>query len=350
MRFFKTFALVVCFVPAAVAAPPKAEVVSVTKIWDKAPHNAFTDLAYWNGQFVCAFREGRAHVATDGKIRILTSPDGENWSPAALLALDGFDLRDAGLSVMPDGRLMLNGGAAPRKTDKDLSPTGTFAAFSKDATNWTKPEITVEPGRWLWRVTWHDGKAYGISYSSGRPLTESAYTSLVASDDGLHYRELVPKLFSQGIPTEATLRFGKDATMYCLQRRDAAATLSGAKRLGLKRDDTAPRTSAFFGSSRSPYTEWDWKDLELHVGGPNFIQLPSGRWIAAGRFYEEKKPFTQLAVLDVEKKTVEPFLKLPSGGDTSYPGLVWHDNMLWVSYYSSHEGKTSIYLAKVRLN
>jgi len=26
-----------------------------------------------------------------------------------------------------------------------------------------------------------------------------------------------------------------------------------------------------------------------------------------------------------------------------------HEGLLWVSYYSSHEGKTSIYLAKVRL-
>jgi hypothetical protein len=42
-------------------------------------------------------------------------------------------------------------------------------------------------------------------------------------------------------------------------------------------------------------------------------------------------------------------IKLPSGGDTSYPGLVWHKNMLYVSYYSSHEGKTSIYLAKVKI-
>jgi hypothetical protein len=42
-------------------------------------------------------------------------------------------------------------------------------------------------------------------------------------------------------------------------------------------------------------------------------------------------------------------LQLPSGGDTSYPGLVWHDDFLWVSYYSSHEGKAKIYLAKLRL-
>ena len=45
----------------------------------------------------------------------------------------------------------------------------------------------------------------------------------------------------------------------------------------------------------------------------------------------------------------EPALTLPSGGDTSYPGLVWHDGLLWVSYYSSHEGKSAIYLAKVKV-
>ena len=42
-------------------------------------------------------------------------------------------------------------------------------------------------------------------------------------------------------------------------------------------------------------------------------------------------------------------LKLPSGGDCSYPGLVWHEGVLWVSYYSSHEGRTMIYLARVQL-
>ena len=42
-------------------------------------------------------------------------------------------------------------------------------------------------------------------------------------------------------------------------------------------------------------------------------------------------------------------LTLPSGGDTSYAGLVWHDGLLWVSYYSSHEEKTAIYLAKVKV-
>jgi hypothetical protein len=55
-----------------------------------------------------------------------------------------------------------------------------------------------------------------------------------------------------------------------------------------------------------------------------------------------------LCWLDVEKAALTETLKLPSGGDTSYAGLVWHDDLLWISYYSSHESKTSIYLARVK--
>jgi hypothetical protein len=29
--------------------------------------------------------------------------------------------------------------------------------------------------------------------------------------------------------------------------------------------------------------------------------------------------------------------------------MVWSDRRLWISYYSSHEGKSSIYLAQVKL-
>jgi hypothetical protein len=45
-----------------------------------------------------------------------------------------------------------------------------------------------------------------------------------------------------------------------------------------------------------------------------------------------------------------PDLVLPSGGDTSYAGMVWRENLLWLSYYSSHEDHASIYLAQLRLD
>jgi hypothetical protein len=183
----------------------------------------------------------------------------------------------------------------------------------------------------MWRVTWHGGKAYGVSYAApdGKP-----WTSLLSSEDGFHFREVAPKMCGDGYPTEATLRFDNNSeTLYCLQRRDGAA----------------PQNSALLGVGKAPYTDWQWHDLKIYFGGPNFIQIPDGRWIAAGRIIHPDAHKTDLAWLDVENKKLTPILQLPSGGDTSYPGLIWHDGFLWVSYYSSHEGKANVYLAKVRI-
>lgn len=50
----------------------------------------------------------------------------------------------------------------------------------------------------------------------------------------------------------------------------------------------------------------------------------------------------------VERGELEPLVMLTSGGDCSHLGLVWHDELRWISYYSSRKGKASSYLAKVR--
>ena len=317
----------------SVAVPLTVELLDVKKIWDQAPHNAFTDLVRWKEQFYCAFREGRGHVSTDGRIRILCSKDADEWSSTGSIALDGYDLRDAHLSITPDNRLMLLGGAAPREKDGQSAPTGSFVAFSKDGTEWTKPQIVSEPGRWLWCVTWHKGKAYGVSYSAGNG---SPNLELLTSDDGLAYRPLVPKLYGIGWPNETTLRFDRAGVCCALVRRD-------------KRGDQP--YSAVLGISRGDYTQWQWHDLGPEFngfGGPNFIQLPTGDWLAAGRMHQDGA-HTALCYLDMAEHKMTKLLKLPSGGDTSYPGLVWHNDTLYLSYYSTHEGKTSIYLARVKI-
>ncbi len=315
------------------AVPVTVELVEVKKIWDKAPHSAFTDLARWKKMFYCAFREGRGHVSTDGRIRILQSQDANDWESAALVTLEGYDLRDAHLSVTPDGRLMLLGGAAPRKQDNQSAPTGTFASFSEDGNSWTKPQIVVEPGRWLWCVTWHKGKAYGVSYAVGERMP---YLELLVSENGTDYECHVDKLYGTGYPTEVTLRFDGDIC-YALVRRD-------------RRGEEG--SSALLGVSRPDYKKWQWHDLGDNFngfGGPNFIKIPGGHWIGAGRMHDGGA-HTALTNIDVKNGTMTKLLKLPSGRDTSYPGLVWYRDMLYVSYYSGHEGKTSIYLAKLKVD
>ena len=84
------------------------------------------------------------------------------------------------------------------------------------------------------------------------------------------------------------------------------------------------------------------------MGGPNFLILPNDSvWVSGRAYGPGKLRSTMLArVTDDE---FNPVMTLPSGGDTSYPGMVWHDGLLWMAYYSSHEGKACVYLAKIRL-
>jgi hypothetical protein len=75
--------------------------INVTKVWDAAPHNAFTDVARWKNSWWIVFREADAHVGGDGKIRVLNSITGDKWESVALIAEDGIDLRDPKLSITP---------------------------------------------------------------------------------------------------------------------------------------------------------------------------------------------------------------------------------------------------------
>lgn len=56
-------------------------ILEVKKIWDRVPHNAFTDLIRHENLWYCAFREGENHVSDDGKFRVIRSADGETWQP-----------------------------------------------------------------------------------------------------------------------------------------------------------------------------------------------------------------------------------------------------------------------------
>ncbi|WP_223293031.1 MULTISPECIES: hypothetical protein [Shewanella] len=76
------------------------ELISANKIWDKAPHNAFTDLARFNGELYLVFREGCEHVSAEGHLRLLRSNnEGKSWHSAGLFKLAGRDLRDGKLAV-----------------------------------------------------------------------------------------------------------------------------------------------------------------------------------------------------------------------------------------------------------
>lgn len=308
-----------------------AVVVDVQKIWDQAAHNAFTDLIRFQGKWYCVFREGQSHVSPDGALRVLQSEDAKTWTSAALITSGDGDLRDAKITVTPQGQLMLSGASAlhPPSDVRHQS----LVWFSDDGENWSESVKIGEPDFWIWRITWHEGTAYGVGYATSGPKIARLYKS----EDGRKFEVLVENLHDVGYPNESSILFLEDDTALCLLRRDLEPN------------------EALLGRSQPPYTEWTWDGLGIRVGGPHLLQLPDGRIVAAGRDYVGGAT-TRLWWLDLgepasqqPQPSLEEIVKLPSGGDTSYPGLVWYEGRLWVSYYSSHEGKTNIYLAEVQL-
>lgn len=297
------------------------------KIWDEGKHNAFTDLIRYQDRWYCVCREGDDHAKGAGKIRVLRSEDGKAWTSAALVAQDGVDLRDPHLAVTPKGELMIVGGAAVPPTRDPVTDHFSFVCFSKNGADWTQPEKTVESWQWLWRVRWHADNAYGVAYRSNATPPRKYEAILFKSGDGRKYESVTT--FDVPNATEASVAFDGD-TMICLQRRDGK-----------------PNT-AWIGVSKAPYKEWTWKDLGVYFGGPHLVKTPDGSWLAAGRMTTTGKAQTVLCELDVKAAKLTPLVTLPSGGDTSYAGLVWHDDQLWMSYYSSHEKKASIYLARFK--
>lgn len=49
------------------------KLLGVQKIWDRAPHNAFTDLVRFQDRWFCVFREGQGHVSPDGALAVAAS-------------------------------------------------------------------------------------------------------------------------------------------------------------------------------------------------------------------------------------------------------------------------------------
>jgi hypothetical protein len=302
------------------------QLVSVTRIWDQPQHAAFGDLIRWKDRWYAVFREGQGHAprkgfTDDGKLRVLSSANGDTWQSEALLEEAGVDLRDPHLSITKKQQLMIVAGGS-------YYPNGEYKSrqsrvfFSKDAKRWTPPQKVVEDTHWLWRVTWRRGIAYGVSkYGPPRKIR------LVKSRNGVQWETITELQVPEG--DETTVRFLPDGAMVALTRRDIAW-------IGV--------------SPKWTHKEWTWKPSGHFIGGPNVAVLPSGLWVAGGRIYEggdRAKPHTEIGELTPTGFT--PKLRLPSGGDSSYPGFVWHDNLLWTIYYSSHEGKTSIYLAKIKV-
>lgn len=304
--------------------------LSVERIWNAAPFNGFTDLIRYKDRWYCVFREAPSHLSSEGKIRVLSSDDGEQWTSVGLISQRSIGLLDPKLTITPQGTLMLSGGSVKR-LKSGAESYRSVTRFTENGTNWSEGQLVGDAENWLWSRAWKDGTVYSVGYEVAPHGPNAGLAYLYRSRDGILWNTSERIAFPNG--NEAALVFEADGTAYALLRRDGVNSNQNAQ----------------LGTAEAPYTNWTWQDLGVRIGGPEIIQLPDdGRLLATTRMYDDGT-HTSLSWIDPASGTLTEALRLPSGGDTSYAGMVLHEGKLWVSYYSSHEGKPSIYLAKVEI-
>jgi hypothetical protein len=301
---------------------PTLELIWVQRAWKSGRHNAFTDLCFFNQRYYLVFRQASTHHSKDGVLRIMSSVQGKKWRTVAVLQNPQADLRDGKLSVRPDGTLQLLAAAAFH--DKTTQAYQSYIWYSNNGKDWTPPQAAGEADYWLWRLSWLAEKAYVVAYKCGA----DRHIRLYQQNSLKQFDVVAPRIYSDGYANEAALLFDNNHTAWCLLRKDP---------------DYGQLGRAF-----PPYTHWSWTDIGCRIGGPAAVFTATGQMIAVVRLYDDRAR-TSVVSVDQQSGKVTELLTLPSGGDTSYAGIVLHKNTMLVSYYSSHQGSSCIYTALLQI-
>jgi acyl-CoA thioesterase-1 len=287
-------------------------------------HNAFTALARFRGELWLAFRSAKDHNSQDGDIVVLRSADdGRDWREATRLNAVPDD-RDPQFLATDDRLFLYDAGM----TGPELT---TYATFTDDGATWSKPQAVYEPRFIVWKPCRHNGRFYAGAHKkdevSGGKGREAR---LITSTDGLNWTT-VSQIRAGNWESETTPFFAADhrATMFMRQKYGS------------------PPCEVF--EAVPPYATWTRRPAGVpHLSGHS-VHTFRGVDYLLSRSMDYAKKQTGTIIYTFAHGELTPYCVLPSGGDCSYAEAVEQGDSMLVSYYSSHEGATNIYLATVPL-
>jgi hypothetical protein len=325
---------------------PPVKVTNIRRIAHNGEHNAFTDLAWFQGHIYLTFRtcpDGHM-VHPTSRIIVMRSSNGKQWEKVHTFGVTKRDTRDPHLQVFQDKLFVYTGtwycgDSSPKKWD--MNQHLGYAVSSADGKKWSKPQMLEGTyGHYIWRTASHGGKVYmcgrrktGFAEVASRAERDVIVRSMIlVSSDGLKFSPIGS--FQDTYGDETAILFEPDGQMLAISRRGGGRTAQVVR--------LAP-----------PYSKSVRVDLDRYIGGP-LLKKWEGRYVVGGRNLQKGSAYLSLCWLKGDKLT--EFAALPSGGDCSYPGLIkLCPGCALVSYYSSHEkdaqGRTitAIYLAELEL-
>lgn len=310
----------------AFAQSAEIDEIRYFKIWDRAPHNAFTDLALFKGKLYVTFREGADHASDDGAIRILSSTDTYRFEDNNLFTDPHFDLRDPKILNYNDTLLIVT----YCRADRNRKIVQTAIRYSEDGKTWSKEIVYTQQNTWwLWSLCNFKGRLVSAGYN----FFNSQFVNLFEFDKkGGNFTKIYHNMFSKYNPSETTLAASPDGdTMFCAIRTMYATP-----------------TPMGYCANDSSLRKWEFKEVNyLIMGGPKLFYLKD-----RGLYLLTRDNTFRTSLFSINTRTFDSkkLFTLPSSGDNGYAAAVQYKGKLFISYYSSHEGKASIYMASINLN
>jgi hypothetical protein len=308
------------------------DIVSVTQlaVWNEARHNAFTDLIRFDDNYYCVFREAHSHNSYDGKLKVVRSIDGEKWDSFSLLSLPGKDLRDPHFFIDNNNLLSV---ATNARDKNDIEENVVYKLHNSGFI-----QINVDNDYRLWGFSKFRDTLYSIGYNT-KQACFSRFNSQKSKIALFENRDSACTSFGTvavdnwitnnfECPSESSIVFTPDSTLITIVR------------------DEFDQGESHIGISKFPFKKWDWKQFPYFVRGPKLALLPDGRFfLCAASMIDFDK--TYYAIINPNDFSLEKIKVFPSAGDTGYPGVIIEGNTALVSYYSSHEGNSRVYIQRI---
>lgn len=314
--------LLVGAIPTLSLAQAPVKPREVRKIFADGKHNAFTALIRYRDQLWLAFRSGKDHNSAEADLVVLRSPDGREWKEAFRLDAAPDD-RDPQFLIVGSKLFLydpaIRGGALT-----------TYAIGTEDGQNWSKPQPVYEPHYILWKPVAFRGKLYAAAHkrdnTSGGKKRD---VHLITSEDGLGWKK-ISTIRAGNWESETTLHFAPTGHLTAFLRQKYGS----------------PQAQVL--EADAPYAEWRARPADVpHFSGHCVHTFRGVTYLISRTIDPKRKTGTMIYVFADGK--LRPYCELPAGGDCSYAEAVEAGDDMLVSYYSSHEGTTNIYLAVVPL-
>ena len=285
-------------------------------LYNDGKYNAFTDLCIYRNKYYLCFRNSGAHHPVKkedyGKIFIYESKDGDIWNKIYEVEDSTSDLRDPKLVVDKYNRLILYCGYS-KLIDNELIFQGTKAGVI----DFEKKQITLQEiykDLWLWRIAWNDEEAYSFAYRNGK-------VHLLKSTDGFSWFKS-GNVEVEGC-NESAIYFS-DNKCYAIMRTVFHKTL--------------------IGCANYPYQDWVFDTIPMEIHSPAILYLNSAHVYCTGRVVDNAEKYTGL--FKVTNSTADSVWYSSANADQGYPGVVYKDEQVILSYYKAGDIFLKKFIAK----